>query len=59
LLVRLGRRSEAAAAFRTAAALTRNQGERILLSRRATDADDMTTPRWQVSLDSAGVSDRD
>jgi predicted RNA polymerase sigma factor len=34
-LERAGRRDEAAAAFREAAALTRNEDERALLSRRA------------------------
>jgi RNA polymerase sigma factor (sigma-70 family) len=40
LLERSGRRAEAAAAFRAAATLTRNEDERSLLDRRADEADE-------------------
>lgn len=39
LLERAGRHTEAAAEFRAAAALTRNDGERLVLQRRAARAD--------------------
>jgi RNA polymerase sigma factor (sigma-70 family) len=45
LLARLGRPSEAAAEFRRAAALTRNEAERSLLLKRAAASDPDSSPR--------------